>query len=145
MATDKIRLAKEGVEAFSKGDWDRFKAPLNSDAVYDEVATQRRVQGPDAIVEAVKGWRKAFPDAKGTVTRAFESADTVGLEILWEGTQRGPLESPQGTIPPTGRSVRIPAAQVVSFRNEKISETKHYFDLMSMLAQIGAIPSPVSA
>jgi len=59
--TDKVQLAKEGIEAFSAGDWERFKAPLSSDAVYEELATQRKVQGPDQIVEASKGWKEAFP------------------------------------------------------------------------------------
>ena len=52
MGTDKIKLAKEGIEAFSAGDWERFKAPLSADATYEELATQRKVQGPDQIVEA---------------------------------------------------------------------------------------------
>jgi steroid delta-isomerase-like uncharacterized protein len=132
MAVDKIRQAKEGVEAFSAGDWDRFKAPLSSDAVYEELGTQRRVQGPDAIVELSKGWRKAFPDAKGTITKAIESADTVVLEITWEGTH-------------TGELVGAPAVQVVSFKGDKVSETKHYFDQMTMLAQLGVLPAPVTA
>src|SRR4029077_15257130 len=145
MAVDKTRQAKEGVEAFSAGDWERFKAPLSSDAVYEELGTQRRVQGPDAIVELSKGWRKAFPDAKGTITKAIESADTVVLEIIWEGTQTGELVGAQGSIPPTRKRVRIPAVQVVSFKGDKVAETKHYFDQMTMLAQLGVLPAPVTA
>ena len=86
--TDKLQLAKQNVEAFGKGDWASFKAPLSADAVYEELATQRRTQGPDAIVEISKGWRQAFPDAKGTITKAVESGDTVVLEIIWEGTHK---------------------------------------------------------
>ena len=85
--TDKVQLAKEGIEAFSAGDWERFKAPLRADAVYEELATQRKVQGPDQIVEASKGWKEAFPDATGTITKVTEGADTVVLEITWQGTQ----------------------------------------------------------
>ena len=55
--TDKVQLAKQNVEAFGKGDWASFKAPLSDDSIYAELATQRRVQGPDAIVELSKGWR----------------------------------------------------------------------------------------
>src|SRR6266568_3582003 len=119
--TDKLQLAKQNVEAFGKGDWASFKAPLSADAVYEELATQRRTQGPDAIVELSKGWRQAFPDAKGTITKAVESGDTVVLEITWEGTHNGELKS------------------------EKIAETKHYFDLMTLLTQIGAMPAPATA
>ena len=86
MGTDKVQLAKEGIEAFNNGDWERFTAPLSSDAVYEELATQRKVKGPDQIVEASKGWKEAFPDAKGTITKVTEGPDTVVLEITWQGT-----------------------------------------------------------
>jgi steroid delta-isomerase-like uncharacterized protein len=110
-----------------------------------ELATQRRVQGPDAIVELSKGWRQAFPDAKGTITKAVESGDTVVLEIIWEGTHNGELKSAMGAIPATYKRVKIPAVEVVTFKGDKIAETKHYFDLMTMLAQIGALPAPATA
>ncbi|TMC76559.1 MAG: ester cyclase [Chloroflexi bacterium] len=143
--TDKLQLAKQNVEAFGKGDWASFKAPLSADAVYEELATQRRTQGPDAIVEISKGWRQAFPDAKGTITKAVESGDTVVLEIIWEGTHNGELKSAMGSIPATYKRVKIPAVQVVTFKGDKIAETKHYFDLMTILAQIGALPVPATA
>ena len=143
--TDKIQLAKQGVEAFSAGDWVRFKAPLSSDAVYEELSTQRRVQGPDAIVELSKGWREAFPDAKGTITKVVEGGDTVVLEITWEGTHTGELASAMGPISASHKRVKIPAVQVVRFKGDKVVETKHYFDLMTLLAQIGALPMPATA
>jgi len=145
MAVDKIQLARQGVEAFSAGDWDRFKAPLSSDAVYEEFATQRRTQGLDATVESAKGWKHAFPDGKGTVTKAIESGDTVVLEITWEGTQTRELVGPQGTIPASGKRVKVQAAQVLTFKGDKVVEIKQYFDLMTILAQIGALPTPATA
>src|SRR3989442_12257063 len=109
--TDKVQLAKQNVEAFGNGDWASFKAPLSADSIYAELATQRRVQGPDAIVELSKGWRLAFPDAKGTITKAVESGDTGVLEIIWEGTHNGELKSAMGKIPATHKRVKVPAGQ----------------------------------
>src|SRR2546428_13284431 len=113
--TDKVQLAKQNVEAFGKGDWASFKAPLSADSIYAELGTQRRVQGPDAIVELSKGWRRAFPDAKGTITKAIESADTEVLEITWEGTHTGEIVGAPGSIPAMRKRVRIPAVQVGGF------------------------------
>src|SRR5437879_13682155 len=109
--TDKVQLAKEGIEAFSAGDWERFKAPLRADAVYEELATQRKVQGPDQIVEASKGWKEAFPDATGAITKVSEGADTVVREITWQGTHTGDLVSPMGTIPASQTRVTCSALQ----------------------------------
>ena len=143
--TDKVQLAKEGIEAFSAGDWKRFKAPLREDAVYEELATQRRIQGADQIVEATKGWKEAFPDAKGTITKVIESGDSVVLEVTWEGTHDGDLVSPMGTIPASHKRTKVQAVQIVTFKGDKVSETRHFFDLMTILAQIGAVPMPATA
>ena len=142
---NKVQLAKQGIEAFSAGDWERFKAPLSSDAVYEELATQRKIQGPDQIVEASKGWKEAFPDATGTITKVTEGEDAVVLEITWQGTHTGDLISAMGVIPPSRKRVTVPAVQVVRFKGDKVAETRHFFDLMTLLAQIGALPVPATA
>jgi predicted ester cyclase len=52
---------------------------------------------------------------------------------------------PLGTIPPTGKRVEVKAVQVVKVRGDKIAETRHYFDLMGLLQQVGAVPTPAGA
>ena len=38
-------------------------------AVYDEVGTSRCLQGLDAVIPALQGWKEAMPDANGTVNQ----------------------------------------------------------------------------
>jgi steroid delta-isomerase-like uncharacterized protein len=134
---DLIDVAREEVESFNAGDWERFKATYAADAVYDELATQRHVEGSDEILEVNRQWKEAFPDAKGTITSASAGDDTVTLEITWEGTQSGPMAGPQGEIPPSNRRAVVKAAQVLKFSDHQIKENHHYFDLMGMLQQLG--------
>ncbi|MBI1885983.1 MAG: ester cyclase [Chloroflexi bacterium] len=137
---DAINLARENIEAFNVADWGRLKSTLAADSVYDEVGTQRRIQGADRIVDALKGWKQAMPDAKGTVTNAFASGNTATLEITWEGTQTGPLTGPAGTIPPSGKRQTTRAAFIVMIEGDQIKESHQYFDMMTLLQQIGAAP-----
>ena len=137
---DAVKVARENVEAFSAGDWERYKAGLAPDSVYEELGTQRRVKGPQEITKAVQTWKKAFPDAKGKVKSAVASGDRVTLEITWEGTQTGPLEGPEGTIPASGKRAVVEAVQVMRVSNDKIKENRHFFDMLSLLRQIGAAP-----
>lgn len=135
-----ISLAREGVEAFSNSDWQRFKAALAPDAVYEELATGLRAQGPDQIVQAIQGWKQAFPDARGTITNIFAGGNSVCLEITWEGTHTGPMVGPGGTIPASHKRTKTSAVQVVTVEGGKVKLTRHYFDAMSLLQQIGAVP-----
>jgi steroid delta-isomerase-like uncharacterized protein len=135
-----VKIAREQVDAFSSGDWERVRAGLASDSRYDELGTQRKIEGPEKIVELFKGWKTAFPDAAGTVTSAVSSGNTVALEVTWKGTHTGPLESAEGTIPPSGKHQETPAAIFFTFEGDKIKESRHYFDSLTLLKQIGAQP-----
>jgi steroid delta-isomerase-like uncharacterized protein len=138
MSEDLIALARENVEAFNAGDWDEVAAGMTDDSVYEEPATGRRLQGKDAILEASRGWKAAFPDVRGTVTDAFACGDRVAVRITWEGTHDGPLITPDGgQIPATGRGVTLQACELYRYEGDKIAEACHFFDLMAMLEQIG--------
>ena len=137
---DAIRIAREYIEGFNAGDWRRVKATLAPDSVYDELGTQRRVQGADEIVQALQGWKQAMPDAKGTITSALASGNTATLEITWEGTQTGPLVGPAGTIPASGKRQVTRGAFIATIQGEQIKESHQYFDMMTLLQQLGAAP-----
>ena len=68
-----VELALKQVAAFNSGDWEQLGAGLAPDSRYDEFGTQRKIEGPEKIVELFKGWKTAFPDAAGTVTSAVGS------------------------------------------------------------------------
>jgi steroid delta-isomerase-like uncharacterized protein len=125
------------VEAFNNDDWDTTRQLLG-DSTYNELGTQRSLTSPDATIDAMQGWKAAMPDVKGTVTSTCESGQQVVLELTWEGTQTGELATPQGTIPPSGKRQRTPAAFVFQFEGGKLKESRHYFDMLTFLKQIGA-------
>jgi steroid delta-isomerase-like uncharacterized protein len=139
--TDKmVKIAREQVDAFNNGNWELVLAGLTPDARYDELGTQRKMEDPQKIVEVFKGWKAAFPDAVGTVTSAIASGNTVALEVTWTGTHTGPLETAEGTIPASGKRQETPAGLFYTFEGDKIKESRHYFDSLTLLKQIGAQP-----
>ena len=81
-----------------------------------------------------------MPDVKGTVTNAVATGNTVVLEVTWQGTHTGPLQSPTGTIPATGRQQTTRASWVQNFDGGKIKESRHYFDMLSFMQQLGLLP-----
>jgi steroid delta-isomerase-like uncharacterized protein len=135
-----VKVAREQIEAFNNSDWERMQAGLAADATYHELPTQRKVDGPEKIVEINQGWKTAFPDAGGTVTSAIASGTTAVLEVTWKGTQTGPLVMAEGTIPASGKHQETPAVCVFAFEGGKIKESRMYFDSLTLLKQIGAQP-----
>lgn len=135
-----VKIAREQIAAFNSGDWERLRAGLASDSRYEELGTARTSDGPEQIVELFKGWKQAFPDAVGTVTSAVAEGDTVALEVTWNGTHTGRLTTAAGTIPASGKRQETPAAIFFTFAGDKIKASRHYFDLLTLLKQIGAEP-----
>src|SRR5438270_3363666 len=139
-ADELVKIARKQIDAFNNGDWEQLRELLASDASYHELGTERAIEGPEQIIEAFKGWKTAFPDAAGRVTSSLASGDTAVLEVTWKGTQNGPLTTPAGTIPASGKSQETPAVVFYVFEGAKIKASRHYFDAMTLLKQIGAQP-----
>jgi steroid delta-isomerase-like uncharacterized protein len=135
-----VKIARGQIEDFNNGDWERMRARLAADSRYDELGTQRKIDGPEKIIELFKGWKQAFPDGVGTVTSALASGDKAVLEVTWNGTHTGPLATAGGTIPASGKRQETPAAYFFTFAGDKIKEGRHYFDSLTLLKQIGAEP-----
>ena len=133
-----IEIAKAAVTAYNDKDWSKAKDSLAADAVYDEKGTHRRIQGAGQIIEAWQGWAKAFPNSKATFVREFASGDTAVLELMWRGVHTGPLPTPTGIIPASNKPVEFPACEVVQVEGGKVKSASHYFDMLTMLTQIGA-------
>ena len=72
------------------------------------------------------------------MVREFASGDNAVLELVWKGVHTGPLQTPTGTIPPSNKPIEMPACQVVQVEGDKIKSASHYFDMLTMLTQIGA-------
>jgi len=109
-----VDVARESIECFSAGDFDRLRSLLADDSHEEEYATQRHLEGADAQVDAARGWKEAFPDGRGIVTGACSDGKRVALEITWEGTQSGPMRTPDGQeLPPTNRHGSVHACQVM--------------------------------
>ena len=133
-----IESAKAGVIAYNDKDWNKAKAVLVEKGVYDEKATGRRIQGVDDIIQAWQGWAKAIPDSKATFVGEYSCGDTAVLELVWKGAHTGPLQMPSGTIPASNKRIEIPACQVVKVEGGRIQSVTHYFDMITLLTQIGA-------
>ena len=137
---DVISALEANIQAFNDGDWDKYAETMTDDCEYVEPATRRTVNGKDADIELTKGWKQSFPDATGAITSIFGSGDRATAEITWTGTHLGDLESPAGTIPASNKRITVEACMTVTAEGGKIRTAHHYFDMLTMLSQIGAVP-----
>ena len=122
--------------AFEACDAESAAALYEPDAayyLYPEV-----LHGREAIKESMQGWFTAFPDTQWELQNLMSSGDTFVAEGLFKGTQTGPLPTPEGEIPPTGKTVEMPCCFIgrVS-ENGLVSEDRTYVNAAMMMEQLG--------
>jgi len=64
------------------------------------------------------------------------------MEIHWRGTQTGPLATPSGEIPPSGRPVDAWSTTWQDWRDGRLVAEQHHLDLRTLLAQVDALAVP---
>lgn len=134
------QIAQGLIVAYNDRDWNRAKASITPDFTYDEVATGRSIAGADETLEVWKAWAQAFPDSKGTFQGARVTTEgSVVLEVTWKGTHQGPLPLPSGTVAATGKPIEVRACAIVEISGERARSQRHYFDMATLLRQIGVL------
>jgi steroid delta-isomerase-like uncharacterized protein len=79
----------------------------------------------------------AFPDAKMNVDFIVAKGDTVVSHVTLSGTNTGSM----GTMPATNKSFKITGIDIIVVKDGKATERWGEFDTMSMMSQLGMLPS----
>jgi predicted ester cyclase len=131
-------------ERFNANDFDGATALFRRDLrSYDP--TVGAMQGIEAWREYNATFKRAVPDGRLEFDSAIEEGHRVVVQGRYTGTHTGPLASPEGEIPPTGRSIELSFADFFTVEDGLVSEHRVYFDQMELLGQLGLTPAGASA
>ena len=95
-------------------------------------------KGPEAEKQIMTMFFSAFPDLKGTVEDLFAEGDRVAVRIIWRGSNTGSFMG----MPPTGKQAAFATTNIFRVSDNKIAENWPQVDMMSLMQQLGAIPTP---
>jgi len=111
-----------------------------ADAVI-QTPDQGEVAGREAITDYFFHFWEAMPDVRYEQLATHEVGNVVIVEGFVAGTNTGPLSLPTGgTLPATGRQVRVRSCDVAKVEAGLISTHHAYFDQLELLGQLGLLP-----
>ena len=93
--------------------------------------------GREGLKVFVSVFHAAFPDGQLSVDQMIAEGETVATRLTFRGTHTGEFMG----IPPTGKHVSVPALDMARFANGKLVEHWGGPDQMSLLQQLGVLPS----
>lgn len=139
-AQNQIKVSKDAVRAlytaYNANDWSALDGIVAADAV-DHDASPGQAPGREGIVQVLQGFRAAF-SGDVVIDDLVGAGDKVADRIHLDGTQTGTFFG----IPATGKPVHIEAIEIWRVRDGQIIEGWHVENILQLLIQLGAVPSP---
>jgi ketosteroid isomerase-like protein len=132
-----IRQLYHLAEATSK-DTPKFVSMFAKGGYFYDVAGGKKYYDADIGV-TVDVYAAAFPDMHRQLDKFYFYENVVIVELSLNGTHKGDLVMPAGTIPPTGKEIHAPCCDVFHIENGKIASFHCYVAVPIMLAQLGVL------
>ena len=140
---DPKQIVMKFQQAYNNRDTAAIAQLYSEDATYIVSGEAEPIHGRAAIEQNQITFFRAFPDLTVEFTNIFTSKDQFCVEWLTKGTHTGPLATPEGDIPPTGRTVEFKGAFFANLTPEGlIAEDRTYYDTVSFMNQLGLNEQP---
>jgi steroid delta-isomerase-like uncharacterized protein len=137
--SDSAAFARRLYETFNRGDLDGAAAMATEDVTVGLVPGPV-FHGREGFLAFMGTYRRAFPDLAIHVENQVATADQVVNECSWTGTHTGPLLSPEGEIPATGRRVENGRfCEVWQMRDGRLASLRNYGDPTSWMGELGLL------
>jgi predicted ester cyclase len=130
-----IRTLYSLAEANSK-DTPRFVSQFADDGYFYDVGANKKYYGKDIGV-TVDVYAAAFPDMHRELYSLHCLQDKVFVELSLNGTHKGDLVIPPGTIPATGKEIHAPCFDFFHLKDGKVTSFHCYVAVPVLLEQLG--------
>jgi len=124
-------------EGFNTGNVPLLLSLVTDDFELVDVALGMSWHGQQGWGEWLQNWATSMPDARVDLETLTAQGDRIVTEHTGGGTHTGPLNTPAGAIPPTGKTIQLKFAEVFEMRDGKIRTMRAYWDTGSLMRQLG--------
>lgn len=129
-------VADQWVAALNAHDLEHLASLYAEDTVIHSPLDPEPLHGRTAVKDDLARVQDALEDVTAELTEVVTDGTALALRILISGTHTGPLRTPAGELPPTGRTVRIAVASFERYDNTgRIREERRIFDATAFLQQ----------
>lgn len=137
-SSENEKLIRELYRVAEIQDSKAFVELFAEDGYFWDVSTGNKYYGEN-IGKTVDVYATAFPDMHRQLYELYTKDDenTVIVELSLNGTHKGPLQLPSGTIAPTGKTIEVPCCDVFRIENGKVKSFHCYNAGTILLGQLG--------
>jgi steroid delta-isomerase-like uncharacterized protein len=137
MSHDNEAIIRKAYQTAEDQDVAGWIAAFTQDGTFTDESIPHTYRGPDELGKTVEVYAKAFPDMHRELHSFYVVGDIVVVQLHLQGTHTGPLESPAGTVPPTGKRMDAPCCDVFELVDGKIKRFDCYPEASVIARQLG--------
>lgn len=115
-----------------------FVAMFAPDGYFADISAGQKYVGAD-IGKTVDIYATAFPDMHRALDEVVVMDNVVVVQLSLNGTHKGPLVLPAGTIAPTGNVIHAPCCDVFRLEDGKVVSFDCYTAATILFAQLGIL------
>lgn len=143
MAKDIENVAQKLYDCFNKRNWSVIPDFTASNFVLYDMASGRQFRGHEGMRQWLTEWSTICSDMRTDQTVVIASSDTyVTIEGKAHGRNDGPITTPQGALPATGKPLSVQWVDLCQVQSGKITQIRCYYDALSIMNQLGFAPQP---
>jgi steroid delta-isomerase-like uncharacterized protein len=139
--TRRMALVAEHVRCENAHDLNGVIQTFGDGARYDDEPWNAHYEGRDQVQQFYAQLMAALPDLSIEIVRQHVNDETIILEVIIRGTQRGAWRG----LPATGRRIEIPLCGVYTFSaDDRLAGERIYYDRALVFQQLGVLRDPQS-
>lgn len=136
--SDNESIIRELYQRAEEQDSAGFMALFAPDGFFYDVSAGQKYFGAD-IGKTVDIYAMAFPDMHRALEEVIVTGDVVVVQLSLNGTHKGPLALPAGTIAATGQTIHAPCCDVFRLKDGKVVSFDCYTAATILFAQLGIL------
>jgi ketosteroid isomerase-like protein len=136
---DRNEQAIRSLYSFAEGkskETQKFVSQFSKEGYFYDVGAGKKYYGAD-IGLTVDVYAAAFPDMHRELYSLYFEDNVVIVELSLNGTHKGDLVLPPGTIAPTGKEIHAPCCDVFHLTDGKVTSFHCYVAVPILLEQLG--------
>jgi ketosteroid isomerase-like protein len=138
LSLENEKIIRKTYQVAEEKDIEAFIGCFTEDGTFTDQSIGVTYRGPH-IGDTVVNYGTAFPDMHRELYHFYSTGNIVVVQLALQGTHRGPLKMPGGTIAPTGKRMDAPCCDVFEMTDGKIKRFDCYPSGTVALAQLGVL------
>jgi ketosteroid isomerase-like protein len=138
MKNDNVAVVRDVYAVAERVDLEGWMNAFTPDGVFTDNSVGISYRGEE-LKEVVRNYATAFSNMHRELFRTYSDGNVVIVQLALQGTHDGPLKTPFGVLPATGKKMDAPCCDVFELVDGKIKRFDCYPEGSIIFAQLGVL------